>query len=160
MTYFNLIETSGTWTCPTTGKYKIIAVAGGNGGGASGGAGGATSFGDACEAASQWGNIEMASNVHVGGMGGYLITGTYGGGSLFSNYGVAMTGNGGTPGCTGFGYGAGGGGTQYAGGAGKINMVIASLTAGQAYTCTIGAGGTAGTGGTAGASGCIIVQEV
>ena len=32
MGYMSVIEKTGTWTCPYTGSYKIICVAGGQGG--------------------------------------------------------------------------------------------------------------------------------
>ena len=148
MAFLKVIDTSGTFTVPKTASYKIICVAGGNGGGSEGaGSGGDTSFGSYCTASGQWGG-----NAAQGGRNGY---------TLF-DYGTI----GASARSQGIGYGAGGdgGNTGSNGGAcGKVNIAVAELTSGAAITCTIGAGGTAGTGanpGGAGLSGVIVVQEV
>lgn len=123
MQHIYWIKSSQTWTCPKAGAWKIVCV----GGGASGGiifrentdalqsAGGSTSFGNLLSASG--GAIGSACASHINSCGGY-------GGYDGMNYGgmpaiitkssdyymaAASSGNGGTPGSPGLGYGAGGG---------------------------------------------------
>lgn len=168
------IKSSQTWTCPKAGVWKIVCV----GGGASGGVtfspnvsalqstGGTTSFGSLLSAPG--GTIESVCSIGVkscGGYGGYDGM-NYGGVSMMASRSASgsdttflssATGNGGTIGSPGLGYGAGGGvgqvyqistknGTQsnnsniYAvpGKCGGMTMGIFDLALNQSMSCTIG----------------------
>ena len=135
MTHIEWIESSKTWTCPKSGKYKVICV----GGGASGGvkntgssttvqpsvAGGTTSFGSILSAAggtSSGAICKVGSNpAVVGGYGGWDGI-NYGGTPAIvdakeGTFAAVAVGNGGMANTsdlasyhtTGVGYGAGGG---------------------------------------------------
>lgn len=183
MTHIEWIESSKTWTCPKSGKYKVICV----GGGASGGgkfsssgtyvstvAGGTTSFGtilSAAGGASDSSNAALSNTSKVSGYGGFTGV-SYGGSPSIIYNGDTLSvafgaGNTGLPGATaGIGYGAGGGASSAVdivipGRAGSIKTTIVDIEAGETITCTIGAGGVGGpgTGQTAtGAKGVIVVQ--
>ncbi len=167
------IKSSQTWTCPKAGAWKIVCV----GGGASGGiifhentsalqsAGGTTSFGNLLSAPG--GAVETACTSHINGCGGYggYDGMNYGGTPVTitkstDNHTVApSSGNGGTPGSPGLGYGAGGGigyvfqmgyknssststnqANIYAipGKCGGMTMGIFDLTLNQSIICTVG----------------------
>lgn len=162
MAYLEVIDTSCTWICPKTASYKIICVAGGNGGGNGFGRGGDTSFGSYCTANGQWGGIGVAA-ISAGGNGGYTFA-DYGGsfGINYSSNGTASPSkNGSQLYSNGIGYGAGGYGSCEGGnGCGKIKIAVREITAGEAVTCSIGAGGSAGTSGGMGNGGCIVVQSM
>lgn len=186
MTYYERITTNKTWTCPKTGRYKIICV----GGGASGGGkprgsstnskqntGGTTSFGSYVSAAGGSTTAMVAASA-VGGIGGY--TGVAYGGSGGCVYGsqsaVASTVNGGCPGTSGLGYGAGGGATSSSGtgpylapgDCGDLKAIELDIAVNQSVACTIGAGGAAVSAvedtytvtGTAGTAGCIDIRFI
>ena len=183
MTHIEWIESSKTWTCPKSGKYKVICV----GGGASGGgkfsssgtylptiAGGTTSFGtilSAAGGASDNSNAALSNTSKVSGYGGFTGI-SYGGIPSFIYSGdtpmfTLGTGNAGIAGAgVSNGYGAGGGASSAVnivipGRAGSIKTTIVDIEAGEAITCTIGAGGVGGSGTSqtaTGAKGVIVVQ--
>lgn len=185
MTYYERITASKTWTCPKTGRYKIICV----GGGASGGArpsnsealkqnsGGTTSFGSYVSASGGSTVTSSVKGMGVGGFGGYtgIAYGGAGGMALGSNVSSSPALNGGMVGYTGVGYGAGGGiitdsFTNHIapGKCGDLKVIELDLTANQSILCTIGTGGasisvTVGSytyTSTAGTAGCIDIRFI
>lgn len=166
MAYLKTIETSQTWVCPKDGDYKIICVAGGQGGvvnSTAGGDGGTTSFGSYLSASGYGSRGGYGGAFHGGGGGytGYAYGGT--GGVANSPNFTSGTINGGAPMTPGSGWGAGGSGTSGKGGdGGKLMTTAIHLTAGTSIACTIGIGGVGGSSDTryAGLPGVIIIQEV
>lgn len=180
MTHIEWIESSKTWICPKSGKYKVICV----GGGASGAcevpgstqqtiaskAGGTTSFGSYLSA-NGGAAAELVENVYyASGFPGF--TGfNYGGAPSIaikeasaSRIATMVLNEGGIPGkTTAPGYGAGGGAigdAVGAGNAGRIKVTIVDLEVGQNVACTIGTGGSSNSAEyiAAGADGVIVVQ--
>ena len=158
MGYMSVIEKTGTWTCPYTGSYKIICVAGGQGGSSTasaGGTGGSTSFGSYLTASGNWGGTAYqsvgSSNVCSGGRNGYtlldygIIDNTH---TLYSDFGASIIHK-------SIGYGAGGYGRN-AGGCGKLQMCVINLNEGDTINCIVGAGGNGSQ--CAGNAGVIVVQ--
>ncbi len=157
MYYKKVIETNQTWVCPRSGYYRITAVAGGESGSSYlttetvnlPVSGGATSFGDIISANGSVGNFKKVSAYNAGGEGGYTLINCGGSGALITNDSfMSPSINGGLPGCSGNGYGAGGGvstrnysGNNYPGRAGKILVSSAEVTEGKNIICTIGKGG-------------------
>lgn len=144
MGYAKLIEYDTSWICPKTGSYKIICVAGGQGGSITKGAnknGGTTSFGNYITATGSWG--ESIGDDYIP-LKGYTLL----------DYGVSASSK-----HSSIGYGGGGLG-KYSGGIGKLNMSIVTLNKGDTVNCSIGAGGEPDTDSSsqAGRQGCIFVQ--
>ena len=157
MGYLKVIEASTTWTCPKTGSYKIICVAGGQGGTNTQGTsknGGSTKFGDYLSASGQWGeaySLDSQNTVYSGGLNGYTFL-SYGEQiNLKADYGIRVQHS--------IGYGGGGSG-KYAGGIGKLKTGIVNLNEGDTISCTIGAGGDpeSDTTCTGGKPGVIVIQ--
>ncbi len=168
------IKSSQTWTCPKAGAWRIICVGGGANGGITTGmrctsalqsAGGTTSFGSLLSAPG--GAIEVCTSLYVfscGGFGGYDGI-NYGGSPMIlthntSNFSLCgASGNGGSLGSSGLGYGAGGGAANISGisckndssttpittnvyavpgKCGGMTIGIFDLTLNQSIPCTVG----------------------
>ena len=179
MTHIEWIESSKTWICPKSGKYKVICVGGGASGACkvSGGtqqtiaskAGGTTSFGSYLSA-NGGAAAELVENVHyASGFPGFTGFNYGGAPSIALKDGVSalatmVLNEGGIPGkTTAPGYGAGGGAIGFAvgaGNAGRIKVTIVDLEVGQNVACTIGTGGSSNSAEyiAAGADGVIVVQ--
>lgn len=187
MTYYERITASKTWTCPKTGRYKIICV----GGGASGkvqtsaddstgkqNAGGTTSFGSYVSVKGGAVTSAVQNVMAVGGYGGYTGVAYGGAGACIAATSSAASSaviNGGCFGETGLGQGAGGGATSNntsariaPGRCGDLKVTELDLTANQSISCTIGTGGAAVSvtdgnrtyTGTAGTAGCIDIRFI
>ncbi len=161
------IKSSGTWTCPISGTWKVICVGGGSSGGIfdrtsnsyKQNIGGTTSFGNVISASG--GGICQYYEIHknivcCGGYGGYDGINYGGSPAIMIEYGsnsYAIAGaslNGGVVGCQGIGFGAGGGSSSKDSGelalpglCGDQIMTILDLTENQQIVCTVGDGGAA-----------------
>lgn len=158
MGYMKVIESSTTWTCPKTGSYKIICVAGGEGGGDLGATTGgeSTSFGEYVTASGNWGGYLEKYTVSnftgsFSGRNGYTFL-EYGG---INNAEIIGDSNNNSILYQSIGYGAGGGG-PYPGGCGKLKIGIVTLNENDTVKCTIGAGGSGST--QSGKPGVIVIQ--
>lgn len=139
MGYMKVIEADTTWECPRTGSYKIICVAGGEGGANNYGVksfGGSTSFGNYLTASGCWGGMNSGiytTSYQFPGRNGYT----------FLNYGDYDQTNSSsvTSVVTSIGYGGGGSGPN-PGGCGKLKMSIVTLNKGDTVNCVVGEGGS------------------
>ena len=144
MNYIHYIESTQEWTCPKSGKWKVICVGGGGSG-----------------------YTEYSSKIYTGNPGGTTSFGTYlsanggaGGSSAFTNS-YSSSGINGFDGCVeyrsssnntvGIGYGASGG-TSWtgssniktsAGSPGEIITTVVDIEENSVISCTVGEGGTA-----------------
>ena len=144
MNYMQYIESTQEWTCPKSGKWKVICVGGGGSG-----------------------YTEYSSKIYTGNPGGTTSFGTYlsanggAGGSSGSNpEGSVQTAYGinGYAGCIeyssisnrllGIGYGASGGATSTisislinAGSPGEIRTTVVDIEENSVISCTVGEGG-------------------
>lgn len=155
MGYMKVIESSTTWECPKTGSYKIICVAGGEGGAASQGVkayGGSTSFGGHLTASGCWGGHDTNDSTNN------TIIKIPRNGYTFLNYGgldYAEPDSEALKMYQSIGYGGGGNGI-YPGGCGKLKMTIVTLNEGDTVNCTVGEGGSGDY--SAGKPGVIVIQ--
>ena len=156
MQYIEYIEKSKTWTCPKTGKWKVICVGGGGAGNyhtgghnTPGTSGSATSFGTYLIAEGGKANYasSLGSNSQIcSAMMGYTGIGNNYGELL--PYGIAENPS--------YGYGLGFGGA--CGSCGFMKVSIIDLTLNETIVCTIGIGGTNSVANTKAGDGVIIVQ--
>lgn len=160
-----VVTTSGTYSAPVTGWYRITAIGGGGAGGhgasaskggLGGGQGGTTSFGSIASASggSGGGGGGGSNNYAAGGGGGgagevsvaftYMTQGTTKTVTIGAGAAQQSSNSTTTSGTSGTGPSAGGGGANYVGGGGA---------AGASNGCSQGSGGLSGTGGAGGRNG-------
>ena len=157
MQYIEYIEESKTWTCPKTGKWKVICVGGGGAGNYSMGGsstlgtnGSATSFGTYLIA--EGGKANYASDIGGNDEKYFVMMGYTG---IGNNYGELLPNE--VEKNPSYGYGLGFG--HACGSCGFVKVSIIDLTLNETIVCTIGTGGTnSAVSNTKAGNGVIIVQ--
>lgn len=139
MQYIQYIESSATWTCPKTGKWKVICVGGGSSGNCSRGGntysghtGEVSSFGTYLTA--KGGNYLSDSSTSASALSNGALNGFTGNNN---NYGTII------PAYVGLGYGAASQSSfsNIGGFPGEIKTTIIDLKENESIPCTIGKGG-------------------